>query len=1425
MERKNPFFILLLIFSSLFRTNFYSKVSKSLLSNSIGKPKKENLLRLAIMAFALVYLSSVAIGQTTYYWVGGATASYSAAVSWNTTLGGGGATRSVFAVTDILTFDGTDISSVAGLQTGAITSNSVITQTIGRLILQNNAGATLTAAAGRILTVGNGAGTDLIINAGSTLTSGVNVSITMNSNAAGTIDGILNIGAPSTFTSDAFGVLTTVNGTINNSGTVIGTVARLAFNNGSNYNHTRDGGAIPLAAWGNTSTCRITGITGININTITLDPSFGNFIWDCPGLTIPARLTANTAFTFTVNGNMDILRTYTGSLNFTNGNLNKTLQVNGNITVGNGIDNTIFDLKSAGALNTTVNLGGNLTVLPNATLRSTSVNLTAFNFGIAGTATTVLWGGSGTYTSTNINYVIQNVPAGKTVNLSGFFSNNITIPLGRSLTVNNGATLNCVDQTISGAGTFTLQPGGILGIGHVNGINSNLTTSTQTLNGAGTTFVYNGTAAQITGTNLPGTVPNLTFNNASGVSLSANVITSNTLTMTQGNVISGTNTLALSNPLVGSLTRVSGTVIGKLMRSVNTTLLTDYIFPVGTAAFYRPAIMKFSSLTSGTDITTEFIETPPPGFAPYADGAVDLDNVFTEGYWRFFSSALPAADYSLLLTANGFSSFIINEVTRITGRDNGNTTWRPLGSHGTLTGNDITRTGITNLNSTYFDYALATGCSPASMGFTYERNITVDNTKVAGGSDLSNFPMLISLTAQNFLKLSPTGQILNANCYDLIFTDVNYNKLDHQIEYYNGTNGDLIAWVRIPTLSSSSNTIIKVLYGNPLIATDPSVTSVWDSHYKGVWHLDDNNLFDFTSFNKPGSPFNTPGYPAGQVYNALGLNGGNQYVVVNNDPNINFTGNLTVSAWIFMSAGGLDQKITGNQDGIAGGYKFGIYTNNKVEFEIRNTSNIPYLNRGVPGGTTLIPGQWYYVAGISSDVLDSIKTFVSGVPERPFKKTGTLGTSSNNLTIAKEPWQANYFFNGRIDELRISDEVRSNGWLRTEYNNQFSPSTFYSLGAEGPSNNLPSASICSGPITLTFGYPSGGTYSGDPNIIGNVFTPPSSGTYSITYTFNGGCGSTFSTKDFNVTDTPPPPVAPNKEYCTGTIAYLQTTSGDNVRWYSGAVLVSTANPFSTGQTAVGTYNYTVTQTINGCESAATPVTLTIFAGSSITGQPASASKCVGDIATFSVTATGPNLTYQWRKGVVNLIDGGTISGVNSPNLNITNVQIADAGNYTCIVSSSCGAPLTSNIALLQVDPAPIPAINGNNLVCPYSTVNYFTANIVGHTYNWVVAGGTIIGTSTGSSINVDWGASGPGTVTVTETVSAGCFITQNYPVNKTDSGIPVINGCPSNISVTAGAGLCSGQNQLLRNSVRQLVILYGQNLIRLDSPSRLVQLL
>jgi hypothetical protein len=96
-------------------------------------------------------------------------------------------------------------------------------------------------------------------------------------------------------------------------------------------------------------------------------------------------------------------------------------------------------------------------------------------------------------------------------------------------------------------------------------------------------------------------------------------------------------------------------------------------------------------------------------------------------------------------------------------------------------------------------------------------------------------------------------------------------------------------------------------------------------------------------------------------------------------------------------------------------------------------------------------------------------------------------------------------------------------------------------------------------------------------------------------------------------------------------------------------------------------------------------TLEILANTSIISQPANQTATQGDSVTFSVTAQGSNLTYQWQK------DGQDISGANSNTLIINNVQTADEGQYQVVIQGDCGQVssqtvnlhLVSDIAELQ----------------------------------------------------------------------------------------------------------------------------------------------
>ena len=165
-----------------------------------------------------------------------------------------------------------------------------------------------------------------------------------------------------------------------------------------------------------------------------------------------------------------------------------------------------------------------------------------------------------------------------------------------------------------------------------------------------------------------------------------------------------------------------------------------------------------------------------------------------------------------------------------------------------------------------------------SSGYSYVRSITIDHTKVPN-TDQTNFPFLFNTTDPALANDSQRRPRYESNGYDIIFsTDpTGLTKLNHELEEYNPVNGQVIAWVRIPTLSHTTDTVLYVFYGNPSItASQQNPTGVWDSNYLGVWHVANNggqlSLVDSTN-NGNNATNNGAISTAGQIDGGMQTNG------------------------------------------------------------------------------------------------------------------------------------------------------------------------------------------------------------------------------------------------------------------------------------------------------------------------------------------------------------------------------------------------------------------------------------------------------------------------------------------------------------------------------------------------------------------------
>ena len=87
----------------------------------------------------------------------------------------------------------------------------------------------------------------------------------------------------------------------------------------------------------------------------------------------------------------------------------------------------------------------------------------------------------------------------------------------------------------------------------------------------------------------------------------------------------------------------------------------------------------------------------------------------------------------------------------------------------------------------------------------------------------------------------------------------------------------------------------------------------------------------------------------------------------------------------------------------------------------------------------------------------------------------------------------------------------------------------------------------------------------------------------------------------------------------------------------------------------------------------------------ISRQPYNQIVAQGDVANFSVIASGDGLTYQWQRNDTNITGNGSrFEGVFDAVLTIHDAKVEDAGVYKCIVFNGAGDSVTSNEVTLTV---------------------------------------------------------------------------------------------------------------------------------------------
>jgi len=234
---------------------------------------------------------------------------------------------------------------------------------------------------------------------------------------------------------------------------------------------------------------------------------------------------------------------------------------------------------------------------------------------------------------------------------------------------------------------------------------------------------------------------------------------------------------------------------------------------------------------------------------------------------------------------------------------------------------------------------------------------------------------------------------------------------------------------------------VKKIYQDGTVTIGKTQTSLVNNGLVGFWSF---NGPDFTDkvYDKSGNSNN--GYVIGVATSSVkGIGKIGQGVTLNGSSHVDFgsaaalrvTDTLSLSAWIKLGTLGTDKKIAGNDNNVNGGYKLGVYSDDKVELEIVSSGGFSSNIRNTNGGTALQRERWYHVVGMYSDSGDFIQMYVDGALDRSTSTTRILAApTSGTFQVGKEPFASSFFFNGQIDEVRIYNRILTPAEIKQLYN-------------------------------------------------------------------------------------------------------------------------------------------------------------------------------------------------------------------------------------------------------------------------------------------------------------------------------------------------------------------------------------------------------
>jgi hypothetical protein len=336
-------------------------------------------------------------------------------------------------------------------------------------------------------------------------------------------------------------------------------------------------------------------------------------------------------------------------------------------------------------------------------------------------------------------------------------------------------------------------------------------------------------------------------------------------------------------------------------------------------------------------------------------------------------------------------------------------------------------------------------------GWSYRKKITIDNAYV--DANLTDFPVYVKVNADVQI-----GDGAQNDGDDIRFTSSNGTTLlKYQEESWSGGAGtDATAnyWVKVPTVTTAADTDIYIYYGNASAPDAQDQTNVWDSNFTGVWHLGETGtnptVYDSTVTGINSTSNATDPTASGKIDGAMVFTGANSdFINLGTGTQYNFVNTtFAVEAWIKASSGAPQIIMANNLANFSadtGGWAMSMGATGDISATTKENNTSANVASFSTTATTFGDNNWHHTVAIfttstSTNAANVFSIYVDGALQAGTRTGsayvyGTPDSSRNYIGRRYSDGSSWLYFNGSIDEVRVSNSARSAEWIKFEYRN------------------------------------------------------------------------------------------------------------------------------------------------------------------------------------------------------------------------------------------------------------------------------------------------------------------------------------------------------------------------------------------------------